>query len=76
MLPLFRELNDDETLTYLHSTISSKRHKISTPDMPMYLDHILSDEGIEHGLELKVGDNFVRTISIKAFPERILSRHA
>jgi type IV secretion/conjugal transfer VirB4 family ATPase len=68
LLPLFRELNDDETLTYLHSTISSKRHKITTPDMPMYLDHILSDEGIEHGLELKVGDNFVRTISIKAFP--------
>jgi type IV secretion/conjugal transfer VirB4 family ATPase len=68
LLPLFRELDDDETLSYLHSTISSKRHKISTPDIPMYLDHILSDEGIEHGLELKVGDNFVRTLSIKGFP--------
>ncbi len=68
LLPLFRELSDDETLTYLHSTISSKRHKIVTPEIPMYLDHILSDEGIEHGLELKVGDNLVRTLTIKAFP--------
>lgn len=68
LLPLFRELSDDETLTYLHSTISSKRHKIVTPDIPMYLDHILSDESIEHGLELKVGNNLVRTLTIKAFP--------
>lgn len=68
LLPLFRELNDDETLTYLHSTISSKRHKVLSPETPMYLDHIISDESIEHGLELKVGNNFVRTLSIKAFP--------
>lgn len=68
LLPLFRELSDDETLTYLHSTISSKRHRIVTPEIPMYLDHILSDESIEHGLELKVGNNLVRTLTIKAFP--------
>lgn len=68
LFPLFRELNDDETLTYLHSTISSKRHPVNTPDTPMYLDHILSDESVEHGLELKLGDNYVRVLSIKAFP--------
>lgn len=65
---VFAELDNDETLSYLHSTISTHRHKISTPEVPMYLDHILSDQGIEHGLELKLGDNFVRTITIKAFP--------
>ena len=36
--------------------------------MPMYLDHILSDESIEHGLELKLGDNLVRVLTVKAFP--------
>jgi type IV secretion/conjugal transfer VirB4 family ATPase len=70
LFPVFRALNDDETLTYLHSTISSKRHLITTPELPMYLDHILSDESVEHGLELKVGENFVRTLSIKAFPSQ------
>ena len=68
LFPLFRELNDDETLTYLHSTVSSKRHLVKTPDMPLYLDHILSDESVEHGLELKLGDDFLRVLSIKAFP--------
>lgn len=64
----FEELNDDETLSYLHSTVSTKRHLMHTPDVPMYLDHILTDESIEHGLELKLGNDFVRTISIKTFP--------
>jgi type IV secretion/conjugal transfer VirB4 family ATPase len=64
----FVELNDNETLTYLHSTVSTKRHLIRTPDVPMYLDYILTDQDIEHGLELKLGDDFVRTITIKAFP--------
>lgn len=68
VFPVFAELDNDETLSYLHSTISTKHHKISTPEVPMYLDHILSDQGIEHGLELKLGDNFVRTITIRAFP--------
>ncbi len=68
VFPFFHELNDDETLTYLHSTVSTKRHVIRTPDVPMYLDHILTDQSLEHGLELKLGDEFIKTISIKAFP--------
>ena len=69
LLPVFRELSDDETLTYLHSTVSTKRHPIVTPDIPMYLDYILSDQQVEHGLELKLGYDFVRTVTIRAFPQ-------
>ena len=29
---------DDETLTYLHSCISTKRHQVATPETPAYLD--------------------------------------
>jgi type IV secretion/conjugal transfer VirB4 family ATPase len=68
LFPSFESLNDDDTLTYLHSTISSRRHKIITPDIPMYLDHILCDEGVEHGLGLKLGQHFIKTLSIKSFP--------
>lgn len=68
LFPVFSELSDDETLTYLHSTVSTKRHQIVSPDVPMYLDHILTDQSVEHGLELKLSDDFMRTVSIKAFP--------
>ncbi|HBH45681.1 MAG TPA: conjugal transfer protein TrbE, partial [Hyphomonas atlantica] len=35
------KLSDDETLTYLHSTISTKRHPVVTPELPVFLDAIL-----------------------------------
>jgi type IV secretion system protein TrbE len=34
IMPEVAELSDDETLTYLHSCISTKRHPISTPSSP------------------------------------------
>ena len=32
-----------ETLTYLHSTISTKRQRVRVPEIPMYLDALLAD---------------------------------
>lgn len=67
-MPLVHELNDDETLTYLHSTISTNQHYVKAPETPMYLDSILPDQDVEHGLETKLGDSFLRTITIRGFP--------
>ena len=39
--PMANWLNDDATLTYLHSTVSPKRHVIRTPNTPAYLDSVL-----------------------------------
>ena len=43
-------LSDDETLTYLHSTISTKRHAVATPELPVFLDAVLADEPFAGGL--------------------------
>ena len=40
-IPNIRRLSDDETLTYLHSTISTKYHRVKSPDTPLYLDALL-----------------------------------
>src|SRR5262249_48688449 len=37
-------LSDSETLTYLHSTISTRRHQVRVPETPMHLDALLADE--------------------------------
>ena len=34
-------LSDEETLTYLHSTVSTRRHAVRVPETPMHLDAIL-----------------------------------
>ena len=48
-------LDDPETLTYLHSCVSTKRHRVRVPEIPMYLDALLADQPLTGGLEPIVG---------------------
>ena len=68
VMPEVRELNDDETLTYLHGCISTKRHYVKTPETPAYIDAFLTDDDFQGGLIPKLGKHYVRTISVRAFP--------
>lgn len=63
-----RELNDDETLTYLHSTISGNRHPVLSPDIPMYLDALLPDEALTVADIPMLGNNFIPTITFTGYP--------
>jgi type IV secretion system protein VirB4 len=65
-------LSDDETLTYLHSTISTKRHAVATPELPVFLDAVLADEPFAGGLEPMIGDAYLRTLTILGFPASTL----
>ena len=68
IMPSTRALNDDETLTFLHSTISPKRHPVFAPDIPAYLDGVLVDAYLSGGLEPTLGGEVLKTISILGFP--------
>ena len=66
------ELNDDETLTYLHSTISSNRHPVLAPDIPMYLDALLPDQALTVADIPMLGGNFIPTVTFTGFPSASL----
>ena len=68
LMPDVRALGDEETLTYLHGTISAKRDIIAAPDTPVYLDAFLADTDLVGGLEPMLGDQHLRTLTIAAFP--------
>ena len=51
-------LDDAETLTYLHGTISTKRHTVLPPDEPMYLDAVLADTPLQGGLDPMLPPHF------------------
>lgn len=61
-------LGDEETLTYLHSTISVKRHRVRVPEIPMYLDALLADQPLTGGLEPMLGAAHLRVLTIVGFP--------
>lgn len=61
-------LGDEETLTYLHSTISTKRHRVRVPEIPMYLDALLADQPLTGGLEPMLGAAHLRVLTVVGFP--------
>lgn len=67
-MPEARWLDDDETLTYLHSTISTKRQRVRVPETPMHLDALLVDQSLAGGLEPRLGDDHLRTLTVTGFP--------
>jgi len=61
-------LSDEETLTYLHSTISTRRQRVRVPESPMHLDALLADEPLIGGLAPRLGEAHLKTLSIIGFP--------
>ena len=61
-------LDDEQTLTYLHSTVSTKRHRVRVPEVPMYLDALLADRPLTGGLEPMLGSAHLRVLTIVGFP--------
>jgi len=61
-------LDDAETLTYLHSCISTKRHRVRVPETPIYLDALLADQPLSGGLEPRLGDQHLGVLTIVGFP--------
>lgn len=61
-------LDDARTLTYLHSTISTKRQRVRVPETPMHLDALLVDQPLVGGLEPRLGDAHLRTLTVVGFP--------
>jgi type IV secretion system protein VirB4 len=61
-------LDDTQTLTYLHSTVSTNRQRVRVPEVPMYLDALLADQPLTGGLEPSLGDKQLRVLTIVGFP--------
>jgi type IV secretion system protein TrbE len=68
VFPEVRELNDEETLTYLHSTVSTRAHPVRVPENPTCLDAYLPDEPLTPGDEPMLGEHFLACCTIVGFP--------
>ena len=61
-------LDDAETLTYLHATISTNRQRVRVPEVPMHLDALLADQPLTGGLEPRLGAAHLRVLTVVGFP--------
>jgi type IV secretion system protein VirB4 len=72
VLPDVGLLDDDQTLSYLHSTVSTHRHPVRAPETPMYLDALLPDMPFTPGEVPMLGDHFLCTCTVAGFPSSTL----
>lgn len=68
LMPFIEALDDAETLTYLHGTISPKSHPVAVCDPPVYLDALLVDTPLLGGLAPMLGNQHIRTLTVLGFP--------
>ena len=68
VMPEAAWLSSNETLTYLHSTISTRAQRIALPATPMHLDALLADETLVGGLAPQLGVQHLRTLTLTGFP--------
>lgn len=67
-MPEVRGLSSAETLAYLHGCISAHRQPVAVPDTPIYLDGLLADTPLLGGLEPRLGNRHLRTVTVLGFP--------
>ena len=70
VMPEIAWLDDSQTLTYLHATVSTRRYRIGVPEVPFHLDALLADSELVGGLAPTLGDQHLRVVSVRAFRPR------
>ncbi|WP_114971020.1 conjugal transfer protein TrbE [Rhodoferax ferrireducens] len=68
VMPEIVWLDDGQTLTYLHATVSARRYRVAVPEHPFYLDALLADSALVGGLAPMLGDQHLRVASVRGFP--------
>lgn len=71
---LIKELSSDETVTYLHSCISSDYVELKAPELGLGfdLDYILCDQDIRHDTRpLVLGDSFIKVLTVSDFSSMV-----
>lgn len=58
----------DNFLSHLQFCITGKRHPVSLPACPVYLDAVLGGQEFYGGIIPKIGDNFIEVVAIEGFP--------
>lgn len=63
-----RPLDNDEVVTYIHSSLSTDFQKRMAPKTPQFFDSFICDHNVDTGSCIKVDDMYVPIITVMDFP--------
>jgi type IV secretion system protein VirB4 len=62
-------MDDSQTATYLHSSVSTNFNSIEAMLRPVFIDSFITDESLDIATTLKLGNLYIPIIGIKNFPQ-------
>ncbi|MBI5277760.1 MAG: conjugal transfer protein TrbE [Burkholderiales bacterium] len=68
VMPDIAWLDDNQTLSYLHATVSTNRQTVAVPEVPFHLDALLADQPLTGGLAPMLGTQHLRVLTVRGFP--------
>ncbi len=68
VMPEITWLDDSQTLSYLHGTVSTHRQTVAVPEVPFHLDTLLADQALTGGLAPMLGTQHLRALTVRGFP--------
>jgi type IV secretion/conjugal transfer VirB4 family ATPase len=68
VMPELSWLDDSQTLSFLHATVSPHRQRLAVPEVPFHLDALLADSPLTTGLAPRLGEQHLRVLSVRGFP--------
>ncbi|WP_439861782.1 conjugal transfer protein TrbE [Pseudomonas sp. MBLB4136] len=68
VMPELAWLDDSQTLSYLHATVSTHRQRLAVPEVPFHLDALLADCPLTTGLAPRLGEQHLRLLTVRGFP--------
>ena len=67
-LPEIERLDDADLLTWLHDSVSPRPFPVRPPETPMFLDAWLADAGLTGGVAPRLGDRWLKVVSVRGLP--------
>jgi type IV secretion/conjugal transfer VirB4 family ATPase len=68
VMPEIAWLQDADTLSYLHATVSPHNYPLAVPEVPFHLDALLADAPLLGGLAPILGDAHLRVTTVRGVP--------
>jgi len=66
---LIKPLDNEETVAFLHSSVSFNRHEFYFPHTQILLDRVLPDSELDNDSPMKLGDFYIPIVGVNDFPE-------
>ena len=67
-MPYLEPLNTAETLSYLHSCVSTRHIEMVKPDCAIPIDWLVCDSPVHASFDIRLGDQHLKVICVRAVP--------